>query len=217
MTVIFSTHDVSMVAEVADYVYVMNKGQFVAEGSVEEIFLQPDMLRSVRLDVPVLPKLIRSLNNNGVPVPMAYTYEDAERALIQYLQRLPEKYPATMIEELFYIEKTAYKDSFIHRLDARVKIVSMFALIIAMVALPYSPVVFTVGLIFLLPSLPSSGHSPGSRCLSMQNACLWFSLSGSLSSSSRSFLPTGIIRYSTLSPIFHLASISMPNPSNSRL
>jgi cobalt/nickel transport system ATP-binding protein len=54
MTVIFSTHDVSMVAEVADYVYVMNKGQFVAEGSVEEIFLQPDMLRSVRLDVPVL-------------------------------------------------------------------------------------------------------------------------------------------------------------------
>jgi len=82
MTVIFSTHDVSMVAEVADYVYVMNKGQFVAEGSVEEIFLQPDMLRSVRLDVPVLPKLIRSLNTNGVPVPMAYTYEDAERALI---------------------------------------------------------------------------------------------------------------------------------------
>jgi cobalt/nickel transport system ATP-binding protein len=82
MTVIFSTHDVSMVAEVADYVYVMNRGQFVAEGSVEEIFLQPDMLRSVRLDVPVLPKLIASLNKNGVPVPMAYTYEDVERALI---------------------------------------------------------------------------------------------------------------------------------------
>jgi cobalt/nickel transport system ATP-binding protein len=90
MTVIFSTHDVSMVAEVADYVYVMNKGQFVAEGSVEEIFLQPDMLRSVRLDVPVLPKLIRSLNDNGVPVPMAYTYEDAERALIHTYKGSPE-------------------------------------------------------------------------------------------------------------------------------
>jgi cobalt/nickel transport system ATP-binding protein len=83
MTVIFSTHDVSMVAEVADYVYVMNKGRFVAEGSVEEIFLQPDLLRSVRLDVPVLPKLLASLNEHGVPVPMAYTYEDAERALVQ--------------------------------------------------------------------------------------------------------------------------------------
>jgi len=80
MTVIFSTHDVSLVAEVADYVYVMSKGRFVAQGNVEEIFLQPDMLKSVRLDVPVLPKLIRSLQQKGIPVPMAYTYEDAEMA-----------------------------------------------------------------------------------------------------------------------------------------
>ena len=80
MTVIFSTHDVSLVAEVADYVYVMNKGRFVAQGTIEEIFLQPDLLKSVRLDVPVLPKLIRSLQEKGIPVPMAYTYEDAEMA-----------------------------------------------------------------------------------------------------------------------------------------
>jgi cobalt/nickel transport system ATP-binding protein len=83
MTVIFSTHDVGLVAEVADYIYVMNKGRFVAQGTIEEIFIQPEMLRSVRLDVPVLPKLIRSLNAQGVPVPMSYTYDDAERALVE--------------------------------------------------------------------------------------------------------------------------------------
>ncbi len=55
-----------------------------------------------------------------------------------------------MIEELFYIEKSAYRDSRIHQLDARVKIVGMFALIIAMVAIPYSPLVFTIGIAFLL-------------------------------------------------------------------
>ena len=55
-----------------------------------------------------------------------------------------------MIEELFYIEKSAYRDSFIHRLDARVKIVSAFALIIAMVAVPYSSLVFIVGGCFFL-------------------------------------------------------------------
>ena len=54
-----------------------------------------------------------------------------------------------MIEELFYIEKSAYRDSFIHNLDARVKILGMFAIIIAMVAVPYSPLVFTVGILFL--------------------------------------------------------------------
>jgi cobalt/nickel transport system permease protein len=53
-----------------------------------------------------------------------------------------------MIEELFYIEKTAYRDSFIHDLDARVKTLGMFAVIIAMVAVPYSPLVFTIGLVF---------------------------------------------------------------------
>ena len=55
-----------------------------------------------------------------------------------------------MIEELFYIEKTAYRDSFVHDLDARVKILGMFAIIIAMVAVPYSPLVFTVGLVFFV-------------------------------------------------------------------
>lgn len=53
-----------------------------------------------------------------------------------------------MIEELFYIEKAAYRESWVHQLDARVKIVGMFAVIIAMVAIPYSPLVFTAGLLF---------------------------------------------------------------------
>jgi cobalt/nickel transport system ATP-binding protein len=83
MTVIFSTHDVSVVPEVADYVYVMHRGRFAMEGKVEEIFREPDLLRSMRLDVPVLPKLLGSLRKSGVPVPMAYTYEDAEKALLQ--------------------------------------------------------------------------------------------------------------------------------------
>jgi cobalt/nickel transport system permease protein len=53
-----------------------------------------------------------------------------------------------MIEELFYIEKQAYHDSFMHRLDARVKIILAFAAIIAIVAVPYSTMVYTVGALF---------------------------------------------------------------------
>ena len=53
-----------------------------------------------------------------------------------------------MIEDLFFIEKQAYHDSFLHRLDARVKIILSFAVIIAMVAVPYSTMVYTVGAIF---------------------------------------------------------------------
>jgi cobalt/nickel transport system permease protein len=53
-----------------------------------------------------------------------------------------------MIEELFFIEKQAYHDSFMHRLDARVKILLAFSVIIATVAVPYSTMVYTVGAIF---------------------------------------------------------------------
>ncbi|OPY38258.1 MAG: Energy-coupling factor transporter transmembrane protein EcfT [Methanoregula sp. PtaU1.Bin051] len=55
-----------------------------------------------------------------------------------------------MIEELFQIEKDAYKDSIIHRLDARVKIVLCFAAIIALVAVPYSTMIYTVGVLFFI-------------------------------------------------------------------
>jgi len=55
-----------------------------------------------------------------------------------------------MIEELFQIEKHAYKDSFVHRLDARVKILLAFAVIIAIVSIPYSTMVYTIGGIFLV-------------------------------------------------------------------
>jgi cobalt/nickel transport system permease protein len=53
-----------------------------------------------------------------------------------------------MIEGLFQIEKHAYKDSYIHRLDARVKIILAFAVIIAIVSVPYSTMVYTVGAVF---------------------------------------------------------------------
>ena len=83
MTVIFSTHDVGLVPEVADYIYVMDKGRIVAQGTTDEIFVQPDMLRSVRLDVPVIPRLLKSLKDSGVDVSMAYTYSDAEESLLK--------------------------------------------------------------------------------------------------------------------------------------
>ena len=53
-----------------------------------------------------------------------------------------------MIEELFEIERDAYKNSVIHRLDARVKIAIAFAAIIALVAVPYSTMIYTVGVVF---------------------------------------------------------------------
>jgi len=55
-----------------------------------------------------------------------------------------------MIDDIFLIEKYAYRKSPVHTLDARVKIVVAFAAIIAIVAVPYSTVVYSVGAVFFL-------------------------------------------------------------------
>ena len=52
-----------------------------------------------------------------------------------------------MIDDLYAIEKSAYRDSVIHRLDARVKLVIALAGIVAIVAMPYSTRVYELGAI----------------------------------------------------------------------
>lgn len=89
ITIIFSTHEVSLIPEIADYIYVMHKGAIVAEGSIREVFAQPDLLRSVRLDVPLIPRLIRSLQEHGVDITMAYTLEEAEKTFLDAYSRKP--------------------------------------------------------------------------------------------------------------------------------
>jgi cobalt/nickel transport system ATP-binding protein len=83
ITVIFSTHDVSLVPEVADYLYVMHRGRIVSEGRVSEVFADLELLSSVRLDVPVIPKLIRLLREEGLDIGMAYTLDEAKAAFLK--------------------------------------------------------------------------------------------------------------------------------------
>lgn len=87
MTVIFSTHHLDLVAEMADYIYVMDHGRIVASGTVEEVFARPELLARTRLDVPPIPKLIRSLQENGVAIDTAYTYERAKKAFLDAYTR----------------------------------------------------------------------------------------------------------------------------------
>jgi cobalt/nickel transport system ATP-binding protein len=83
ITVIFSTHEVSLVPEVADRLYVMDRGRIVARGTVAEVFDDQDLLTSVRLDIPVIPKLIRSLRKEGMDIGMAFTLDEATTAFLR--------------------------------------------------------------------------------------------------------------------------------------
>jgi len=58
-----------------------------------------------------------------------------------------------MIDDLYSIEESAYRDSVIHRLDARVKLLVALAGIVAVVAMPYSTRIYELDAVLFALSL----------------------------------------------------------------
>lgn len=68
VTVILITHYMEEVVG-ADYVYVMEKGQIVMDGTPREIFSRVEELKEHRLDVPQITMLAHELRMSGLDIP----------------------------------------------------------------------------------------------------------------------------------------------------
>ena len=53
----------------ADYIYVMDKGKIIMEGSPKGVFSQVELLREHRLSVPQITELAFELKEEGLPLP----------------------------------------------------------------------------------------------------------------------------------------------------
>lgn len=83
-TVIIISHNMEDMALIADRLIVMNDGKLVAFDDTEKIFLQPQMLRSIGLNVPIVTRVFEALNAKGYNVPSdIFTVE----AAVEYLMR----------------------------------------------------------------------------------------------------------------------------------
>ena len=87
-TVIIVTHSMDIVAQIADRILVMNKGELAFNGSVSEIFTHSDELVSMGLDVPVATKIMLALRKKGLGISSdIYTLEDAAKELCSFLAK----------------------------------------------------------------------------------------------------------------------------------
>lgn len=78
MTVIFVSHSMEDVANIAKRVIVMNKGRVALTGTVGEVFSHSDELEAIGLDVPEVTRLFKRLNELGLNVPSdIFTVKDA--------------------------------------------------------------------------------------------------------------------------------------------
>ena len=66
-TIILITHYMEEEID-ADYVYVMDGGKLVMDGTPRQIFTQVEMLKSMRLDVPQVTELAYELKKAGLPI-----------------------------------------------------------------------------------------------------------------------------------------------------
>lgn len=84
ITVILITHFMDEAVK-ADRVVIMNKGEILLDGTPEHVFSQDELIRSVRLDVPMSAEIAIYLRENGIDVPPeVVTAERLKEFVCQY-------------------------------------------------------------------------------------------------------------------------------------
>ncbi len=82
-TTLVTTHDINVVPEIADVIYVLNRGHIVARGTPAEIFSMTETIREANLEPPVVVELFRRLNKRGITLPVPSGIEEAEELLLE--------------------------------------------------------------------------------------------------------------------------------------
>jgi energy-coupling factor transport system ATP-binding protein len=91
VTIVLVSHDMSEVATMADWLYVLYQGRLVMQGTPRDVFGQGDQLNKWGLVVPSLHELLATLRRNGMSVPRgiltveeAFDFFDGRKAASRY-------------------------------------------------------------------------------------------------------------------------------------
>ncbi len=81
-TIVWASHAMDEVAELAEWVYVLGEGRVALAGTPRQVFAQANLLASLGLDVPPVQRLLLELAHSGVPVESGVlTLEEAAATL----------------------------------------------------------------------------------------------------------------------------------------
>lgn len=60
--IILSSHDMDLMYEVCEYLYVLDKGVIIKEGTADQVFLDEEILKTAGLEQPWLVKIHQQLD-----------------------------------------------------------------------------------------------------------------------------------------------------------
>jgi cobalt/nickel transport system ATP-binding protein len=87
ITLLLSTHDVDVVPYFAERVFVLHHGKLEADGSPEEIFSDPELLRKAHLRLPRVAEVFELLRKEGINAGIQITAESARDEILRVLGR----------------------------------------------------------------------------------------------------------------------------------
>ena len=89
ITILISTHEVDLVPDYANKVFVLVDGLLVGEGTPKEIFSQPEILEKANLKVPIITELFQQLEDEGIDIENDYplTIEEAKEKFLKMLNK----------------------------------------------------------------------------------------------------------------------------------
>jgi cobalt/nickel transport system ATP-binding protein len=85
ITLLLSTHDVDVVPYFAERVFVLHHGRLEADGSPEEIFNDPELLRKAHLRLPRVAEVFEMLQQEGIDVDIQITAEAARDEILRVI------------------------------------------------------------------------------------------------------------------------------------
>jgi cobalt/nickel transport system ATP-binding protein len=101
VSLVIATHDVQLVAPLADRVYVLKTGgEIVAQGPPSDLFQDLDMLRSSNIEPPVLAEVFQRLEALGYPLGRPETPAEAAEHLVRWMQAERERSAAAVATAL---------------------------------------------------------------------------------------------------------------------
>lgn len=85
ITVMISSHDVEIISQFAERVFVLNNGELIAEGTPLEIFMDAELIRRASLRLPRTADLLNRLRMAGFEVDVKLTVEETYHELLHLL------------------------------------------------------------------------------------------------------------------------------------
>ncbi len=65
ITIVISTHDVDLVPQYVNKIFVMADGEIIGDGTPKEIFSNEDLIKKANLKLPIISELFKTLNDEN--------------------------------------------------------------------------------------------------------------------------------------------------------